>query len=670
MVRLSSKISALLLFIVIAFIGNTVSCASQELKRAGFYDDDFERADYYPFSFNYGGQQASVLLASVTPSVKTQQTDNHVQQIERTWRCKDGLVVTLSVKCYTDYAAAEWITYLAYEGRGKSKLITDLYGIDLSFPVNAGQDVVIHTNKGDDCTKYSYEPYEITLEKDSNEVFFPKHGSGKSTTGPRGWPYWNVQNGTQGWIFAVGWPGVWQNEFRRDEADCYEVRAGQKTFRACLNSGETVRTPLTCILPWEAADVETSQNKWRRFYLDHVIPRFNGEPEKPATEIQIEQKESNIAYAQKYIDAGIKPRICWTDAGWYPTNTGTWLETGEWRLNRDLYPNGIRPFSSWAHREGMESLLWFEPERVRGENTLSKNHKDWLLYVPGWKSQILNLGNPKALNWLINNIDGMIKENGLDWYREDMNEDGPFWPWYHADMKLGKERQGITENLYVQGHLAFWDALKERNPNLHIDACASGGRRNDLETMHRAVPLLRSDYQRASMGEDYVIGNQAHTWALSSWFPYQGSAVYEYEPYKYRSFYLPCFGMGRMNDNNLEAIKKGYTECEQIQPMMLYGDYWPLTAYSLESDVWMAWQFNRVDEGDGCVQAYRRETSGQKQLKVKLRGLDPKVTYRLRDFDSRKVKKMSGKRLMNSGLTIKISETPGAVIYVYEKIKK
>lgn len=26
-----------------------------------------------------------------------------------------------------------------------------------------------------------------------------------------------------------------------------------------------------------------------------------------------------------------------------------------------------------------------------------------------------------------------------------------------------------------------------------IDSCASGGRRNDLETLRRAVPLLRSD---------------------------------------------------------------------------------------------------------------------------------------------------------------------------------
>lgn len=669
MIPRAKIVRTLLLLVAFVLIGQTASCASKGNSSTDYYTTDFIHTDHLPFSFNYGGQAAAALLKGVTPTIRKQALSDHVQQIEKVWRCNDGLVVTLTAKYYTDYDATEWITYLKYEGKGKSKVITDLYGIDEQFPIQVGSDVVIHTNKGDDCTKYSYEPYDIILKRGQKEEFYPKHGSGKSTTGPRGWPYWNIQNGSHGWIIAVGWPGVWQNTISRNDDESFSVIAGQKTFNAYLNPSETIRTPLICVLPWDASDVASAQNIWRRFYIDHIIPRFNGEPEWPATEIQVEQKESNISYVQRYIDAGIKPRICWTDAGWYPTNTGTWLETGEWKLNKDLYPNGIKPFSTWAHKEGMESLLWFEPERVRGNNSLTKNHQDWLLTVPGWKSQILNLGNPECLDWLINHISKLIVDNGLDWYREDMNEDGPYWPWYHADMKLGKERQGITENLYIQGHLAFWDALKERNPNLHIDACASGGRRNDLETMHRAVPLLRSDYQRASMGIDYVAGNQAHTWALSAWFPFQGSAVYEYEPYKFRSFYLPCFGMGRMKDETIEAVIQGYTECTQIQPMMLYGDFWPMTPYSLDDDNWMAWQFNRVEEGDGCVQAFRRKDCRKNNIKVKLRGLDAKATYLIKDFDKpAKRMRMSGKELMKNGIKVKITDMPGAAVLVYEKM--
>lgn len=665
----ADKFKALLLLVLI-FVGNDASGAFHKLERVCFNAEDFARPDNYPFSFRYGDQHSSSLLNGVTPTIEKQQIGTKVQQIEKVWKCRDGFIVSLVAKYYTDYTAVEWITYLSYDGKGKSKVISDLYGINCSFPIKKGKDVIIHTNKGDDCTMNSYEPYDLNLAKGTTEVFSPKHGSGKSTTGPRGWPYWNFQNGNQGWIIVVGWPGVWRNVVTRETDESFSVKAGQKAFKAYLKSGETIRTPLICVLPWEAEDVESSQNIWRRFYIDHIIPRFSGEPEKPATEIQIEQKESNIPYAQKYIDAGIKPRICWTDTGWYPTNTGSWLETGEWRFNSELYPNGIKPFATWAHKQGMESLLWFEPERVRGKNFLTKEHQEWLLSVPGWKSQILNLGNAEALNWLINHIDGIITDNGLDWYREDMNEDGPYWPWYHADMKLGRDRQGITENLYVQGHLAFWDTLKIRHPNLHIDACASGGRRNDLETMHRAVPLLRSDYIGAKFGDECIRGNQAQTWALSAWFPYQGSAVYEYDTYKVRSFYLPCFGMGKMKEENVDAIIQGYKECSQIQPLMLYGDYWPLTPYSLASDVWMAWQFNRENEGDGCVQAFRREACGTRQIILKLRGLDPKAYYIIRNLDNKNVKKVSGRKLMNTGLIVKMEYKPGAAIYVYEKVNK
>ena len=139
---------------------------------------------------------------------------------------------------------------------------------------------------------------------------------------------------------------------------------------------------------------------------------------------------------------------------------------------------------------------------------LTKNHQDWLLSIPNYKTKYLDLGNPEALNWLTNHISMMITDNGLEWYREDLNYSGPYAAWVNRDSEQGKNRQGITENMYVQGHLAFWDTLKQRHPYLHIDACASGGRRNDLETMHRAVPLLRSDYQWAKFGDEYIAGNQ------------------------------------------------------------------------------------------------------------------------------------------------------------------
>ena len=56
-------------------------------------------------------------------------------------------------------------------------------------------------------------------------------------------------------------------------------------------------------------------------------------------------------------------------------------------------------------------------------------------------------------------------------------------------------------------------------PNMLIDSCASGGRRNDLETLRRAVPFIRSDYLFEP------IGQQGHMYGISSWMPCTGTGT-------------------------------------------------------------------------------------------------------------------------------------------------
>ena len=103
----------------------------------------------------------------------------------------------------------------------------------------------------------------------------------------------------------------------------------------------------------------------------------------------------------------------------------------------------------------------------------------------------------------------------LDVFGQDFNMD-PLDYWNAKDIP---GRTGMTQVKHVTGHLAFWDELRKRHPHLWIDSCASGGRRNDLETMRRSVPLLRSDYQFEPTG------NQSQTYGISLWLPYFGTGV-------------------------------------------------------------------------------------------------------------------------------------------------
>jgi alpha-galactosidase len=233
--------------------------------------------------------------------------------------------------------------------------------------------------------------------------------------------------------------------------------------------------------------------------------------------------------------------------------------------------------------------------------------------------------------------------------------------------------QGITENLYVQGHLAFWDELRRRNPHLRIDSCASGGRRNDLETMRRAVPLLRSDWSVTAFAKEplQIEGNQAQTFGLSSWLPWQGVGVpFFTDRYAVRSYYVTGFGMISAGDWTTDEHKRpgtirGYTEARRIGPLLL-GDYYPLTPYSLDKTSWIAWQFHRTDLNEGVVQAFRRPEAMNETLSVKLHGLDPQQRYEIENLDGGKEVR-TGAELLR-GLDITLREKPAAAVLVLKTI--
>jgi alpha-galactosidase len=198
-----------------------------------------------------------------------------------------------------------------------------------------------------------------------------------------------------------------------------------------------------------------------------------------------------------------------------------------------------------------------------------------------------------------------------------------------------------------------------------IDECASGGRRNDLESMRRAVPLLRSDYQWNNTWAGWA-GQQAQTYGISSWIPFYGSGVGSIDKYAVRSLYLPSFGIAE--NPNMKKVKIYYDECRKIAPMML-GDYYPLTPYSLKPDQWIAWQFNRPEQCDGVIQAFRRDSCDVVSKTFTLRGLNPTSEYEITNFDVAGSTKVSGRELMEKGLTAEIVNKPGAVVITYKELK-
>jgi len=619
-----------------------------------------------PFSFKYGGKPSSELLAAWKVERTSKKLDeNRTEHVTTYTDPETGLVARCVAVEYSDFPTVEWTLYLHNEGDSDTPIISEVLALDAWFSRTGAEEFVLNHNTGSPYSPTDYRPLRDALGPSATKRITTSGGRSSNSD----LPYFNVEWGREGVIAVIGWPGQWSADFNRDAGNGLNLRFGQELTHFKLHPGEEVRTPRIVLQFW-SGDRPNAQNVWRRWMLRYNLPRPFGKdvaPEMAACsshqfgEMIHADKASQILFVDRYLEEGLKLDYWWMDAGWYVydpsySNWG-WPNTGTWEVDTKRFPGGLRAITDHAHEKGVKSIVWFEPERVAPGTWLYTNHPEWLLGKDGEK--LLNLGNPAARKWLTEHVDKLIVEQGIDLYRNDFNIDPlPFWRANDAE-----DRRGITEIRYVEGHLAFWDELLRRHPNMLIDTCASGGRRNDIDTLRRSVPLLRSDFILEPTAQ------QNHTYGIASWIPFYGTGLNQFDAYSFRSCMCPainaCYDM-RDTKKDFAPIRKLVKEWRTISPLFL-GDFYPLTEYSPDADIWMAWQFDRADLGSGVVMAFRRPGSPYESARFKLAGLDPKARYRLRNQDSRGSSEMTGAELMDKGLVIMLANRPDSAVIVYEK---
>ncbi|MBN2291831.1 MAG: alpha-galactosidase, partial [Pirellulales bacterium] len=557
--------------------------------------------------------------------------------------------------------------------------------LDLKITRGEKGEFLLHHSPGATSTAMDYAPTQTSLAANKNLRFAPN--GGRPANGA--WPYYNLEFDGGGMI-VVGWPGQWASQFKRDAGRGLHILAGQELVNLKLHPGEAIRSPRIVIQHYRGNWIR-SQNIWRRWMMAHNMPRPGGKLPQPKLlsfsgrmycEMCLANEANQLMCIDRYLEEGIKLDYWWMDAGWYKQGggQGNWPIVGTWEVDTTRFPRGLRAVSDHAHSKGMKTVLWFEPERVHPATWLAKKRPQWLILdVPANQSKpdyakgiLLDLGNPEARQWLTDHVDRILTEQGIDLYRQDFNMD-PLGHWRKNDTP---DRQGITENKHVVGYLKFWDDLAARHPNLLIDSCASGGRRNELEAMRRAVPLWRSDFAYP------VVANQCMSYGISLWIPYHGTGVTAcattayhgagqtpVEPYAFWSTATPaiCLTLDIREKGidypALVSLIKQWREAGQYY----YGDYYPLLPYTHDTKAWIAWQFHDAEKNEGMVEAFRRSASETDTMQLKLHDLKPECQYVVTYLDSKKSQEASGLKLMSDGLTVKIAAKPGVAVLVYKQ---
>jgi alpha-galactosidase len=642
-----------------------------------------------PFSFVFDGRPSSELLKEwrlersvrelVDAGPSAQEPAHGKTEYTLTWTDPaSGLQLRCVVVRYHDFPTVEWTLYFKNTGPKTTSIVEKIQALDMEMDRGAKGEFLLHHNVGAPADGSDYAPLETSLPPNVTKRLGVSN-NGRPTSAE--WSYFNLEALGQGLVVAVGWPGQWVAELARDSERTVHIRAGQELTHFKLLPGEKVRSPLIVVQFWKGGWIR-SQNIWRRWMLAHSVPRPGGKQPPPQLvasslrqfECMVKANESNqVMFIKRYREEGIKLDYWWMDAGWCVNYGGGWSRVGTWEVDAARFPHGLRAVSDYAHSNGVKTLVWFEPERVTADTWLTRKHPEWVL--GGAKGGLLDLGNDEARAWLTEHIDRLLAGQGIDLYRQDFNMD-PLSFWRKND---APDRQGITEIKHVTGYLAYWDELRRRHPKMLIDSCASGGRRNDLETMRRAVPLWLSDYAFEA------VVHQSMTYGISLWLPYFGTFTVAdrdapffgggfttVDPYNFWSNATPSLGLGidvRVEEIDYAALRRLIAQWRQINPNY-FGDFYPLTPYSRDDKAWIAWQFDWPEKGQGFVQAFRRHKSDFEAVRLKLTALNHEARYRVTDLDGTQSKEMSGHELVEKGLPISLMEQPAAAVLVYERISE
>lgn len=567
----------------------------------------------------------------------------------------ENLDLRLILTKYPAFGAVEWTVWFENNSDADSGVLGNVFS-RVNFK---GEDPVLRGILGDHQNQY--RPY--TRDLSAEDVHF-RSDSGRATH--VNFPYFDLEYGNGGVMLAIGWAGTWTADFEKNETGVTYTARSVNNLNTVLRPGEKIRTALFTFAYYGVRDEFYATNYWRSFFVSCNLPRADasGAPMTPfstcclAGDTGFPNSDGSISERsttwrpslEKMIGEGVKVDFRWFDAGWYVTPAREsaqpyvaghdwWDTVGTWEPDPAKWPGGsFRESTDFAREHGMKTLVWFEPERVTDPDSLVTNfgyRKEWAICppVPAGKRQTVsnNIGDPACRAWTTERICRMLRENRVEMYREDNNCD-PAPLWAYLDGIEGENRSGITECKLIDGHYRMWDDIIACTLSYggcgFVDSCASGGGRNDLESLRRGVPLLRSDSDRTTTALRLSMSS-----SFNRWIPFCGAHTSEKQKeladngensaYTFRASYLPALNVSSRfvykDDGDFSVLREGLREWKSVRRYLLC-EFYPLTPWHTknETDSFTAHIYFDPADDTGILLAFRQETCPEGSLALRL----------------------------------------------------
>lgn len=415
-----------------------------------------------------------------------------------------------------------------------------------------------------------------------------------------------------------------------------------------LSPGEQFQTP-EAVLAWSDLGLNGLSQTLHCLYRDNLARGPHRHQPRPILANNWEStyfdfnEQKLLKFAANAKALGVE--LLMLDDGWFGERNGDTSSLGDWFVNTQKFPDGLRPLIDRVHAMEMKFGLWFEPEMISRRSELFSQHPDWVLNAVGQplsegrNQYILDLGRKEVRDNILTQMSTFLAEHPVDYIKWDMNRNMTEVGSSTAMAACQQE----TAHRYIRGVYALLEALTTRFPHILFECCAGGGGRFDPGMLYYMPQAWVSDNTDAAsrvhiqystsllyppiMQCAHVSEVPNHQMGRSTTMDMRGAVAMS-------GNYGLMLDLMRSDSERDEAVKQQIAFYKQHRPLLQFGTFWRLIS-PWENPDFASWMFVAPDQSEALVMAFSLVSQASAPLRLlRLAGLTADARYRIDDTEN------------------------------------
>ena len=379
--------------------------------------------------------------------------------------------------------------------------------------------------------------------------------------------------------------------------------------------------------------------------------------------------EKLLRFARSAKEMGMEMLVM--DDGWFGKRDDDWSSLGDWYVNENKLPGGLRPLVDGVNALGIKFGIWFEPEMVNPDSDLFRAHPDWHVHVPGREPMVgrhqyvLDVSREDVRENVWAQMKKILSGSNIEYVKWDFNRNIS-----DADSALlPPERKKEFFHRFILGTYELMNRLITEYPHILFENCSGGGGRFDPAMLYYSPQIWTSDctdaiqrlkiqfgtsmcYPASTMGA-HVSASKRTGYDTKANVALWGSFGYELDPDRY-------------TDEEKETVRRQIQDYHKYYELTHFGDLYRLIS-PFDDPTKAAWMQVKQDKSEFIATFVCVKYTPRDRFCLKLKGLDENKYYR-NEADGQVY---SGALLMYAGLDMDqyIRSDGQSVLLHFEEVK-